>query len=353
MSLVQPLSSPATKRAGPVFWVGLLVAWGGPIGSCASVFIEMRASEPTIKPDAITGAWAIGAAGFLVGLGLMWWRKGLVLAFVAGLVPGGLQLLWTAMGLLTEWDWDWTSGRPLRDASGRARRSRLFRDGPPSASHVDDAVLEEWRNVASAEHASIAAFEQLAAELSALGAPRDLVGRAAAAAREEQRHAADALAIVEDLSGERWRFRSESRPPRREATLSQLAAESLVDGCLGEGLAAALAAQLVPLARLPNVRVFLFRVARDEAGHAELAWDIVAWCVEQDASVLGTLHAARQALRAQPRNQAVDGENLGIPSVERVARTSLRCLEALDARCLAELDGRATDDPGQVAVPPG
>ena len=33
----------------------------------------------------------------------------------------------------------------------------------------------------------------------------------------------------------------------------------------------------------------LEQLAEDEARHAELAWQIVAWCVRQDASILGDL----------------------------------------------------------------
>jgi hypothetical protein len=60
--------------------------------------------------------------------------------------------------------------------------------------------------------------------------------------------------------------------------LAELAEESLVDGCLIEGVAAAAAAASLVGARDPAVREALGIIARDEASHVALAWEIVGWC---------------------------------------------------------------------------
>ena len=58
---------------------------------------------------------------------------------------------------------------------------------------------------------------------------------------------------------------------------ADLARESLVDGCLLEGAAAAYAQAAHARATDPAVRAALAIIARDEASHAELAWEIVRW----------------------------------------------------------------------------
>jgi hypothetical protein len=61
-------------------------------------------------------------------------------------------------------------------------------------------------------------------------------------------------------------------------TLADLAAETVVDGCLGEGVSAAAAEEAGRRAADPVVRATLEMIAADEAAHAELAWDVVRWC---------------------------------------------------------------------------
>src|SRR5262245_61741100 len=71
--------------------------------------------------------------------------------------------------------------------------------------------------------------------------------------------------------GTRWR-----RPST--AALVCLAQEAWIDGCLGEGAAAGAAAAAVAEAHAPEARATQEIIARDEGRHAELAWDVLAWC---------------------------------------------------------------------------
>ncbi len=64
-------------------------------------------------------------------------------------------------------------------------------------------------------------------------------------------------------------------------SLAALAAESLIDGCLLEGVAADVAQQALAHARDERARAALAVIARDEASHAELAWDVVLWCCDR------------------------------------------------------------------------
>ena len=67
-------------------------------------------------------------------------------------------------------------------------------------------------------------------------------------------------------------------------SLAELAVESLIDGCLLEGVAAEVAARALIRARDRQARAALAVIARDEASHATLAWDVVHWCCERAAT---------------------------------------------------------------------
>src|SRR5439155_16644581 len=81
-----------------------------------------------------------------------------------------------------------------------------------------------------------------------------------------------------------WSFRT-------MPNLVRLAAESWIDGCLGEGAAARRAGRAARLARHDGTRRALVRIERDESRHAELAWDVVRWAVDRGGT------DARDAIR--------------------------------------------------------
>ena len=66
----------------------------------------------------------------------------------------------------------------------------------------------------------------------------------------------------------------------------RLAIGLLVDGCLGEGVAADVAAG-ARSARDPAIRTVLEMIASDEATHAELGWDVLAWCLAEGGAEVG------------------------------------------------------------------
>jgi hypothetical protein len=61
--------------------------------------------------------------------------------------------------------------------------------------------------------------------------------------------------------------------------LRRLATEALWDGCVAEGVAAAVARRSLPLARDEATHRALSIIARDEQGHADLAKHVVAHCL--------------------------------------------------------------------------
>ena len=126
-------------------------------------------------------------------------------------------------------------------------------------------------------------------------------------------HARLAFSLASAYAGEpvgpRPAARSCSRrppsPPRRSPSS---AAESLVDGCLLEGVAAEVARRaLAPRARSAGARAVLAVIARDEASHAALAWDVVQWCCDRGGDpVRRALTAAlRRGARLGPRRPRI------------------------------------------------
>lgn len=165
-----------------------------------------------------------------------------------------------------------------------------------------EALVEHWTLVAREEHASIAAFERLARDLAAHGAPRSLVAQAELAARQEADHAARCFDLAgafagAPLSPAPWRPDAEPTP-----SLARMAVEALLDGCLGEGTGAAEAALLVAgRTTVDPVHDTLVIIARDEAEHAELSWSVLEWCLAVGGEpVRAAVEAAIATLHGRP-----------------------------------------------------
>lgn len=169
--------------------------------------------------------------------------------------------------------------------------------GASSAWHADLALAlapdatraAAWLAAAKLEHASVAAFSATSIRLMALGAPPALIAGVHRAALEEIEHARIAFAIASAYAG--TPLSPGAFPAVRAApmTLRELAIETFVDGCVGETLAALDAereADTAPAALAGILRT----IAVEEATHAALAWQIVAWCVQQDRAILDELY---------------------------------------------------------------
>jgi hypothetical protein len=186
-----------------------------------------------------------------------------------------------------------TLGRPLR-VNGRPRLCRRRRgtgshdDARPSVAGLGAwrraRLGERWLTAARAEHASVPAFAQLGAQLAAVGAPAALVDRCEVAAADERRHARRCFAIARTYAGIDWAAGAMPAVVPPPAELPTLAVESLVDGCIGEGIAADYAYAGAVHATDPVIRSSLEMIAREEAEHAELAWAVIEFCVERGGS---------------------------------------------------------------------
>lgn len=157
----------------------------------------------------------------------------------------------------------------------------------PAARNLDDAtrqrILMHWARAASTECASIPAFMALARDLRRASAPNSLVRAALRAAREEAVHTSLCTNLVNALGDHPMRAVVPETPTPNDASLDalleRLALESFWDGCVGEGSAATSAQHAESKTRDNATRLAQQTIAQDEAGHAELSRDILAFCI--------------------------------------------------------------------------
>ncbi len=191
-------------------------------------------------------------------------------------------------------------GRPQRDAAGGRVESMATRS--TALDGGQHALANDWQANAQMEYESVPAFLQLASELRALGAPEALVHRALAAAGDELVHTRVCSEVAEHFSGKSVELsvpRVQARPALRGAEgLCRLAVESWLDGCLGEGLAAELALDESQFHAEQCVRTAQQVITVDERRHADLAWDLVAWClrVASDQAFVTIREALKSAI---------------------------------------------------------
>lgn len=160
----------------------------------------------------------------------------------------------------------------------------------------DDAVGRFFAYAAHLEAASVEAFEILARELTALGAPRSLVERARRAAGDERRHARVTAALARRFGAEPADVCTAPAPLR---DLERLALDNAVEGCVRETFGALVAAWQGRAAGDAAIRAAMARIAEDETRHAELAWDIAAWAEPRlTAEAAGRVTGAREAAAA-------------------------------------------------------
>lgn len=195
-----------------------------------------------------------------------------------------------------------------------------------------DGEAEVLAHLALLERESVPAFERLAAELAAHGAPASLVRAATRAANDERMHARvmTRLARRAGATVPRWRpSRGVVRP------LRALAEENAREGCVRETYGALVAAWQSARACDPRLRAAMRVIARDETRHAALAWRVDAWArgilsADERAALDAIRDAEVRSLRAEamrpaePRRRA-----LGIPCGDEARRLVAACTRGL------------------------
>ena len=192
------------------------------------------------------------------------------------------------------------------------------------------ALGEHFAQMAHLEHASIAAFEMLAAELRQHGAPLELIEAAHSAAADEVRHTAITSELARAFGGTA-RASEVARHPVR--SLEAIAIENAVEGCVRECFGAALGCYQAQSALDPTVAAAMSEIAEDETRHAALAFAVDAWLWQRlDVSSRARVTAARaQAVRDLRDELSCDCDPttrppLGLPD----ATAALRICSALE-----------------------
>jgi hypothetical protein len=137
-----------------------------------------------------------------------------------------------------------------------------------------NAVGAFFAECAHLEAASVVAFERLARELEAHGAPARLVKAAERARADEVRHARTTTALAR-------RYGAEPEPvvvgERGVRALLEIALENATEGCVRETFGALVAMHQRERAGDARVVAAMRQIAKDETRHAALAWDVAEW----------------------------------------------------------------------------
>ena len=192
------------------------------------------------------------------------------------------------------------------DWSARVRSSRV--EGLSAERRREHAAY--WANIATMEHASIAAFARFTLELLARGAPAVLVRESQEAGLDELEHARLAFALASQYAGQELAPGNLDIGGALDADANDFVDSLVLEGCIGESVAAAIAAAHAEATGDEAVRVVLERVIADETRHAALAWKTLRWAMSQggDAVVARVERLLRSAEReAVPHHTVVLG----------------------------------------------
>lgn len=372
-----PQRTTRRRRANRAFGI-VLISWGAMLVGLLLVLVARVESPAVLLPMGLALAgWLVGTVMALTALLGSAAAEEPDMGSVSPRWTGALSALLGILPLIFVAYYFWMhskhnpGGRVLRigGRKGRAGRPRLPERArgtgwqgelsvpTDSLSAAERAVLgEAWLMAARTEQASVPAFARLSLDLVALGAPSDLVERCHLAALDEIDHARRCYAVASAFSGVSFTagplpaLLTEPAAPEklkekieRIDSLARLAAASLQDGALAEGTATRIAEVAAQAAVLPALRETLSCIARDEREHAELAWDILHWClatggnevrraVEQTLRVIATgSSSALPLLPPLPGITEAQLEAHGVlskPQLDRIAQLSLQ--ETLD-----------------------
>ncbi|WP_282423629.1 hypothetical protein [Polyangium sp. 15x6] len=210
----------------------------------------------------------------------------------------------------------WSSPPDVPADRGQALRefNAALRDLDTAAlpAEVRALLARRWAERGRNEHASVASFARFSMALMALGAPPALVEAAHRAALDEVRHARLAMSLASAYGGEPLGFGPLAVDGAFEdlGSLTAATLATVVEGCVGETLAAIEAAAAAKEAGPRAVRLALLEIAEDEMRHAELGWAFVRWAIGTGGAALAAEVATtlEKALRMACKEATVPGD---------------------------------------------
>jgi hypothetical protein len=202
---------------------------------------------------------------------------------------------------------------------------------PPSANISElspterEQVGQYWMTMGLMEHASIAAFARFALQLMHVGAPLSLLEAAQQAMVDETEHTKACFSIASTVSGKPLSPGKLSITDAFDTDLETIVRLTIREGCIGETVAALLAAEAHRCCDAAAIRATLSKIQADESRHAELAWRFVQWALDQyptlpNGTALDDVvaeefeHAMRQIAQEHPQHEttrAVEAAELG------------------------------------------
>jgi hypothetical protein len=214
-------------------------------------------------------------------------------------------------------------------------RGRMFEGFVDCADEESEHAY--FLRAARQESAAVTAFERLAHELSAHGAPPALIAEASRAAADERRHArmfrreADRIAVAIGVD----RAAPEPAPTLPLRPLFAVLEENATEGCVNETYAAVVATHQALAAKSARLRRSFAAIAGDEQRHAALAFRIHAWGlarVDEGArqALARTLADARREMLATPGPSGI-GRAMGEPPRELAAAAFTEVTAMLEA----------------------
>ena len=165
---------------------------------------------------------------------------------------------------------------------------------PLTCQDTGDQRIEVWKESAVGEHASVASFADLSLKLFTLGAPMDILEKAASAQLDEVRHANLFLGLIRTANPDEKELKFGAVNLRKvnssvfDTSYEKIMLESLEDGCMNEGIAAGIAAEVAKVVKESHVKTVYETIATDEHRHAMLAWDIVEWVLSEKPELAET-----------------------------------------------------------------
>ena len=185
-----------------------------------------------------------------------------------------------------------------------------------------ETIGERLARQAYYEAASVIAFVRLTDTLEDAHAPRALIERAHAAAKDEGRHASLFAVLAAKNGAPTIALTYRAATP----SLFELAVENATEGCVRETFGAVVTLHQAAYAESAAIRDAFAAIAEDEAEHAALSWELKAWfdtqltaeerAHVQDAHVRALADARRDAATAPD----APGLALGLPAPERAQR---------------------------------
>jgi hypothetical protein len=154
-----------------------------------------------------------------------------------------------------------------------------------------------------------------------------------AAAIDEVRHAELSLALASGYRGEPIEPGPLPMPGPLviDPDLPAIAAESAMEGCIGETVATLQALEALARTTDPAVREVLAVTIEDEARHAELAWRFLAWAIDNggEATRAAIIRSFASFCPPPPSPEVLDGVDLD-------AFAAHGRLRAAEARAIAD-----------------